>query len=167
MKQEFTQENITLSEIKAIKEWTEDSSNIKATMWGLNDKKTKEAHLLFALFGKYKSNVPKYIKLYRGMAFDGDEYNRFGYAIIKKENYFIPDDSAIGSFSYSKKVSKKYAEDYQDRKYKVILSIDSNNNMLDITGWSIRKNEKEVLLNKNIKFMVKYTKEIKIGEYIW
>ena len=51
----FIKENLAKEEITAIENWTDDSSEIKAVMWGLSDEKSDKERI----YGKLCQNNQK------------------------------------------------------------------------------------------------------------
>ena len=106
----FDKSNITHIEKSVIKEWTEDSTNIKMTMWGITKTHTHQANTLFELFYKYNPNIKKNSTLYRGMSFNKKDFISYGYGDISKGDLHSPDSMAIVSFSSDKREAFKYAD---------------------------------------------------------
>ena len=168
MKPIFSEKIITKDEKESIVKWTEDSSDIKKVMWGLSeDKRAKKyADTLFSLFDKYKSNLEKGTKLYRGMSFTGDDFRYYGYDKIVSGKKDIPDDKAIVSFSKNKRKAFEYAT-MTDRKYKVVYILENEDEALDISKISAKPEEKESIITKGKEYLVKYTRIFKKGDAIW
>ena len=100
--EKFIEKNLTDVEIKTIKKWTKDSTDIKMTMWGLSKTHIHEANTLFNLFNKYTPNIKDGTKLYRGMSFTKEDFSFYGFDSISAGDLHTPDDKAIVSFSINK-----------------------------------------------------------------
>ena len=100
----FRKEIIDDNELKAIEDWTDDSADIKAVMWGVkeNAHASIQAGLLFGLFDKYASNVEIKIPMYRGIAMDKESWERYNYHDLDIGDLYSPDEDAIVSFSKKK-----------------------------------------------------------------
>ena len=161
----FSNKNLTDIELKATHEWTQNSADIKMTMWGLSTTHIHQANTLFNLFNKYTPNIKNGTKLYRGMSFTKEMYFAYGYAEIECGILHSPDDKAIVSFSTDKKVAYEYANN--NRKYKVIYILDEEEKAFDISKISSNENEAENIITKNMWYNVEYVKIYKRGEELW
>jgi hypothetical protein len=165
MKKKFGINTLNNKEIEVIKQWTEDSSEIKTDMW--TGKNTETVAALFGMFDKYSSNVVKHTKLYRGMSVPDTIFFGMGYDKLSKGDPYTPDDKAISSFSMSKVVAVEYAADGVHSN-KVIIRIESHAyDMFDISDFSAIDGEEETILTKNIWYTVHNIKRIKQGEDQW
>ena len=168
MRRVFSEKVITKTEKEAIVNWTIDSTEIKKVMWGISeDKKAKNyANILFSLFDKYESNLKKGTKLYRGMSFTEEMFEKFNYDKIKKGEIHTPDDRAIVSFSTNKKKAFEYAI-MTDRKYKVVYILENETEALDISKISAKPEEKESIITKGKEYFVTYTRIFNRGDETW
>ena len=167
MKQEFIKKNIKQEELLVISKWTKESSDIKNTMWGVDNLHKKEADIMFSLFDNYQSNVTIGTVLYRGMAVPEDLFLAMEYDKLTKGSHYTPDEVAISSFSKSKKIAFEFAMEGDSRR-KVILKIYAKDeNLLDITSFSEVEKEEENILHKNIWYNVVKIKSINRGGIEW
>jgi len=168
MKKDLISKNIKPEELKVIQTWTKDSSEIKQTMWEIDDKFKKEADIMFSLFDNYKGNVEKGTILYRGMAVPESIYLGMGYDKLVRGSDYTPDNKAISSFSRSKRIAYDFAFE-GEASYKVIIKIAAKEeeNLLDITKLSEVHKEEESILHKNIWYNVSKIKRISRGGVEW
>lgn len=167
MKKDFTIKNVSLIESSIMRDWINDSREFKRTMWGLSTSLLKEVAILESLFEKYKSNVPKNVKLYRRMSITESEYAGFGFNSFMIGDEITPDELAISSFSYDKNTAYEYAEK-TGKSHKIGYIMSSNNgSILDITDFSAKSNEKETILAKSIWYRIDNIKEFKTEDGLW
>ena len=168
MRKVFSEKVITKTEKDAIVNWTIDSTEIKKVMWGISeDKKAKNyANILFSLFDKYESNLKKGTKLYRGMSFTEEMFEKFGFDKTNKGKIEYPDNKAIVSFSTDKKKAFEYAT-MTNRKYKVVYILENETEALDISKISAKPEEKESIITKGKEYLVTYTRIFNRGDEIW
>ena len=163
----FDKINITHIEKSVIKEWTEDSTNIKMTMWGITKTHTHQANTLFELFYKYNPNIKKNSTLYRGMSFNKKDFISYGYGDISKGDLHSPDSMAIVSFSSDKREAFKYADFNKTNTYKVFYILENEMDAFDISKLSVAENESENIITKNVWYNVEHIKTYKRGEELW
>jgi hypothetical protein len=169
MKKVFGKNSITQFEMKAVKRWTEDSSEIKKCMWGIsnNEDAKRDACILFSLFEKYESNIEDGIALYRGMSIPKEVFIAMGYDTLVKGSSYTPDDKAISSFTKSKRIAYDFAADGEFEDKVIIKVLSHKENMLDISSMSTVAQEEETILTKNMWYNVKQIKKIKRGDERW
>ena len=167
MKKVFGASVITQDEKEAIVAWTTDSSEIKKVMWGIGKDKTAKryADTLFSLFDKYASNLKRGTKLYRGMSFTKEMFERFNFDKVLKGELHTPDREAIVSFSTNKRKAFEYAN--SDRSYKVVYILEGDDSALDISKISVKPEEEESIITKGKIYSVSHTKVFKRGGETW
>ena len=163
----FNAKNLTDIEIKTIKKWTEDSTNIKMTMWGLSKTHIHEANILFNLFDKYTPNIKNGIKLYRGMSFTEADFRFYNFHKISVGDLHTPDEKAIVSFSTSKRLAFEYATYSNAKNYKVLYILENEKDAFDISSLSSKPFEEENIITKNIWYNVVHVRVFKRGGEIW
>ncbi|MCT7547325.1 hypothetical protein N5U18_02390 [Aliarcobacter butzleri] len=157
--------NITLEEQKAIKSWTSDSKEyryIKQILKGerinfFHDFYEKRANDLINMFLKYKDNTNNKV-LFRGDVIESNE--EFNFIISKKVGEIFVLEGTLLSFTLNKKIA---IESYQKSdKIKgintstILIIIENRKSVfLDISKYSHFPNEKEVICNKNLEFIIK------------
>lgn len=167
--------NITLDEQKAIKSWTSASKEYKYIKQILKGEKIdfshdfyeKRANDLINMFSKYQDNTNKQI-LFRGDIIESEK--EFNNIISKKDGDIFVLEGTLLSFTLDKKIA---IESYQNSDKmenidtpSILITIENRKStFLDISRYSTFPNEKEVICNKNLKFMVKYI-ELKENNHI-
>ena len=158
--EKFRREIITNDEINAIENWTDDSYDIKAVMWGIkkNAHASIQAKILFNLFNKYDTNIEQNIPMYRGISMDKETWETYEYESLKKGDLYSPDEDAIVSFSKNKRVAYDFAYEYTG-EYKIIIKVMSNQGKaLDISSMSTLTSEEETIITKNLWYNVERIK---------
>lgn len=167
--------NITLEEQKAIKSWTSASKEyryIKQILKGekidfSHDFYEKRANDLIDMFSKYQDNTNKQV-LFRGDIIESEE--EFNNLISKKVGDIFTLEGTLLSFTLDKKIaieSYKNSDKMENIDTPSILVIIENRKsiFLDISKYSTFSNEKEVICNKNLKFIIKHI-ELKENNHI-
>lgn len=157
---EFKKEIITDKELKAIENWTDDSEDIKAVMWGVKDNAhaSIQAGILFNLFEKYTSNIKINIPIYRGISMDKETWNLYEYDKLKKGDLYSPDDGALVSFSKNKRVAYDFAYEYEGNYKLIIRAMSEEGTVFDISQISTLASEAETIITKNLWYNVEQIK---------
>lgn len=167
--------NITLEEQKAIKSWTSASKEyryIKQILKGekidfSHDFYEKRANDLIDMFSKYQDNTNKQV-LFRGDIIESEE--EFNNIISKKNGDIFILEGTLLSFTLDRKIA---IDSYQNSdKMKsidnpsILIIIENRKSIfLDISKYSHFTNEKEVICNRNLKFIIKHI-ELKENNHI-
>lgn len=169
MKKDFIKENLEEIEIQALDEWCQDSYDIKQYMWELSSDSLsgRFCEAIFGMFDSYNSNVKEETILYRGMSVPDEIFFAMGYDLLKKGDYYTPDDKAITSFTKSNRIAYEFARDgYFNNK--VVIKIKSHGDeMFDISSISSLAEEEETILMKNLWYNVKSVKRYDNGGVKW
>ena len=147
--------SISEEENEAIKKYTSGNyAQINAYERGIRKTISSENEVVSKNLSSFIESAPKVsAESYRGLTLD--EYSFPEFKNLKKGEQFI--DKAFMSTSYDKAIATNFRGSAQ---YQVEMSIKGKNGVL-IEGFSDAKKEKEIIFNKESKFIIK---DIKIKE---